>query len=72
MESKMELKEEIIKIDFKNRIAKLEKEKSELAEKLKALKIKQAQLLKINQLKENIAKLNSDIKTITSEVSKEE
>ena len=57
---------------LKEKIAELEKEKSQLAGKLKALKIKQAQVLKINQLKEDIAKLNSDIKTITSEVNIEE
>ena len=60
------------KISFKDEITKLEKQKSQLAEILKALKIKQAQVLKINQLKEDITKLNLSIKTITSEVSIEE
>ena len=58
-------------MSFKDEITKLEKEKSQLAAKLKELKIKQAQVLRIKQLIEDIAKLNSSIKSIASEVNSE-
>ena len=56
---------------LKEKITELEKQKSQLAAKLKELKIKQAQVLRIKQLIEDIAKLNSSIKSIASEVNSE-
>lgn len=50
----------------------LEEEKKVLDEELKALNVKQAQALKITQLKADILKLNSDIKTTKEEVDKVE
>lgn len=57
--------------DFKKIIDGLEKEKKLLEEKLKELNIKQAQLLRIKQLKDYISQLNSDIALKAKEVNSE-
>ena len=59
-------------MDLNEKVKTLEEQKGVLEEKLKALKIKQAQMLKIEQLTINISKLKSDIKTIQDEVIKVE
>jgi hypothetical protein len=55
-------------MELEETIKTLEAEKVTLTKKLKTLKLKETQVLKIKQLKDDIAKLNSDIKSVKIEV----
>ena len=57
-------------MDLNKQVKTLEEQNVVLEEELKQLKIKQAEMLKIKQLNEDISKLNSDIKFIQDEVNK--
>ena len=59
-------------MDLDKQIKELEAQKQVLEITLKELKIKEAQVLKIKQLKDDISKLNSDIKTVQGKVDIEE
>ncbi len=59
-------------MDLDEQVKILEEQKVVLEKELKELKIKQAMMLKIKQLKGNVSKLNLDIKTIQEEVNEGE
>ncbi len=59
-------------MDLDKQVKTLEEQKIVLEKELKALKIKQAMILKIKQLTDDISKLNSNIKIIETEVNEGE
>ena len=59
-------------MDLDKQVNTLEEQKIVLEKELKALKIKQAMILKMKQLTDDISKLNSNIKIIETEVNEGE